>query len=205
LKKQTFHLKKLYIILSFLLSVNFITAQDYNRSLSLQVYSFAIDVNQKQYFMSSILKKEENSEKYSFGLVLSHSWHIPIFYNNKLEIKPGFYFGDFNLMGIELELALRTNIVWRLFSMVGINTHYSFGFGEKSNLSSRGSQGKVYLIPEIFVGLELSKRISFFVGYGLVNDDDWRNSWSLDVMKSTSTLTKEKINGLVKFGFELRY
>lgn len=192
-----------YLLIIFLFQP-FVTLfpQESNKGLVLEIPLIKTELNQKEY--SGLLKIDElNAVKYSSGINVAYSWRVPLPLNTKLEIRPGVFLGDLDLLGINLGIYLRTNLYQPVYAIIGIKTNYNFGYEDSHIAWGRKSENGFYIHPVFSMGLTVSKNFSVMFGYSNYLKQSWRQSWSTNYSSSISTATIEKLNWQLFLGIEI--
>ncbi|MDF1612441.1 hypothetical protein [Stygiobacter electus] len=163
----------------FFLSIFTITcvfSQDFNRSIVVEVPIINTELHYQKY--AGLQKIDEYYlTKYSSGINISYSWRFPLLLNNRIEIRPGIFLSDLDLLGLDFGLYLRLCLYKKLFAIIGSNVHYNFGYRESHMTWSRSSQSGFYFSPGGSIGLAISQKISVFLGYYVSVKNNWRDSW----------------------------
>jgi hypothetical protein len=186
------------------LTFSWVYSQDYNRSVLIEVPIIKTELYSQKYL--GLQKINEYYEaRSSSGINISYSWRFPLLLDTKLEIRPGIFVSDPDLMGIDFGFYLRRNIYKNLFAVVGSNVHYNFGFSEGNMTSSSHSLGGFYISPGGSIGFSLSQKISVFIGYYVSLKNNWRDSWSSSFHDPYYSKSSEKIFWMFKMGVELNH
>lgn len=131
--------------------------QESNKGLVLEIPLIKTELHQNKY--SGLVKIDEfYSEKYSTGINVAYSWRIPLLFNTKLEIRPGVFLGDLDLIGVNLGVYLRGNVFYTVFASLGIKAHYNFGFEDSHITLGRKSKNDFYFNPVFSLGVPVSKK-----------------------------------------------
>lgn len=189
------------IILFLFINIAQLFPQESNKGLVLEIPFIKTELKQEKY--SGLVKIDEvDSDKYSSGINIGYSWRIPLPLNTKFEIRPGVFLSDLDLVGVNLGIYLRGNIIYPVFANLGIKAHYNFGF-EDSHISwGRKSQSGFYFNPVLSLGMPISNKFSIMIGYSYYLEKNWRKSWSVDYNRSINTETSEKLNWLLNVVIE---
>ncbi len=196
-----FCIAKYLLILFIILPMVTLYPQESNNGLVLEIPLIKTELHQKKY--SGLSKIDEiNSVKYSTGINVAYSWRIPLLLDTKLEILPGVFLGDLDLIGVNLGVYLRRNIFYTVFANLGIRAHYSFGYEDSHITWGRKSKNDFYFNPVFSLGAPISNKISFMIGYSFYLNKNWRESWSSDYLTPIYIDTTEKLNWLIELGID---
>jgi hypothetical protein len=192
-----------YLLILFLIQpLVTLFPQESNKGVVLEVPIIRTELNQQKYL--ALNKTEEiNTIKYSTGINLSYSWRFPLLLNTKLEIRPGVFLGDLDLLGINLGIYLRTNLFQPVYAIIGIKTNYNFGYEDSHITWGRKSENGFYFCPAFSMGMPISKNFSVMIGYSYYLRQSWRQSWSTNYSSSISTETIEKLKWQLFLGIEI--
>lgn len=151
------------------------------------------------------LTNEHYQQGTTSGIGIYYSWRFPFIFTLLFEVRPGIFISDPDLMGIDLGFYLRQNLYKNLFTIIGSNIHYNFGFSEGQLSWKRSSLGGVYFSPGASFGYTFSQRISIFLGYYVLLKNNWRESWSVDYRESYYSKSTEKMYWMFKCSVELNH
>lgn len=195
---------KKHSILLFLIFCYQVLPQDLNKSILVEVPLIKTNASHQEYY-NLLLKNEYDQQEFTSGIGIHYSWRFPFILTSLLEIRPGLFISDPDLMGIDLGFYLRQNLYKNLLTIIGSNIHYNFGFSEGQLSWKRSSLGGVYFSPGASFGYTFSQRISIFLGYYVLLKNNWRESWSVDYRGSYYSKSTEKMYWMFKCGVELNH
>ncbi|MBX2976420.1 MAG: hypothetical protein KF721_09815 [Ignavibacteriaceae bacterium] len=193
---------KLLIFIQLIFITNYTYSQESNSSIIIETAVFKTEAHYQEYYATNkIIDTYENRNTY--GIIISYSTRINLISDYKLELRPSLLLGDYDVMGVDVGLYLRSSLYWKIFGLVGLNAHYNFGNSDNHNTWRRKSLEGIYLFYGGSLGLKLSERISLQIGYYFTAKNNWRNSWSSDLMRSIHSETDEKLFWVTKVGVEI--
>lgn len=201
LNRTTFYyMKKLFFFLVIITS-SILFAQS-NSSIIVEIHKFKSE-NTAETIQYNQPTKTTQYPITAYATNISYVYKRDIFQLLQCEMRAGFLIGDLDLIGIDFGLYIRKDLIWRFFGVIGLTSHYNFGFNESHNTWSSKSENGFYLFSGGSLGFKISKKISILGGYYLTSNETLRSSWKLDVNTGQSTVSNEKLDWIIKAGMEI--